>query len=110
MARSKVKLKFLIESCVKASVSDRGIRCYVRRHAVKSADDILGVIKSSEGAAAGEGRSRTTPLRSQAARLMMLLHKYARENLLVANIYIKDPAVTLIKRDQKIPVIWEGHG
>ena len=95
-------------------MSDRGIRCYVRcRHAVKSADDILGVIKSSaEGAAAaGEGgRSRTTPLRSQAARLMMLLHKYARENLLVANIYIKDPAVTLIKRDQKIPVIWDGHG
>ena len=44
----------------------------------------------------------------QAARLMLLLHKYARENLLVANIYIKDPAVTLITRDQKIPVIWDG--
>ena len=29
-----------------------------------------------------------------------------RENLALANIYIKDPAVTLIKRDQKIPVIW----
>ena len=73
-------------------MSDRGIRCYVRREAVKSADDILSVIKSSAGAAAGEGRSRTTPLRAQAARLMLLLHKYARENLLVANIYIKDSA------------------
>ncbi len=39
-------------------------------------------------------------------RLLALLHRYARENLLLANIYIKDPAVTLIKRDQKIPVIW----
>jgi len=33
-------------------------------------------------------------------------NRYARENLALANIYIKDPAVTLIKRDQKIPVIW----
>ena len=39
-------------------------------------------------------------------RLIRLLHKYARENLLLANIYIKDPAVTMIRRDQKIPVIW----
>ena len=38
--------------------------------------------------------------------LIRLLHKYARENLLLANIYIKDPAVTMIRRDQKIPVIW----
>ena len=68
---------------------------------MKSADDILSVIKSS-----AKGR---TPLRTEAARLMLLLHKYARENLLVANIYIKDPAVTLIKRDQKIPIIWEGR-
>ena len=40
------------------------------------------------------------------SRLIRLLHKYARENLLLANIYIKDPAVTMIRRDQKIPVIW----
>ena len=55
---------------------------------MKSADDILSVIKSqraSEGRTAGQ-------LRAQAARLMLLLHKYARENLLVANIYIKDSA------------------
>ena len=39
-------------------------------------------------------------------RLIRLLHKYARENLLLANIYIKDPAVTMILRDEKIPVIW----
>ncbi len=39
-------------------------------------------------------------------RLIRLLHKYARENLLLANIYIKDPAVTMIRRDQKIPIIW----
>jgi hypothetical protein len=39
-------------------------------------------------------------------RLIRLLHRYARENLLLANIYIKDPAVTMIRRDQKIPVIW----
>ena len=39
-------------------------------------------------------------------RLIRLLHKYGRENLLLANIYIKDPAVTMIRRDQKIPVIW----
>lgn len=39
-------------------------------------------------------------------RLLGLLHRYARENLLLANIYVKDPAVTIIKRDQKIPVIW----
>ncbi len=38
--------------------------------------------------------------------LFFALTRYARENLLLANIYIKDPAVTLIKRDQKIPVIW----
>ena len=87
------------------------------RDSVKSADDILSVIKSSAGsgsAGAGGGpeggrRDKAGPLRAQAARLMLLLHKYARENLLVANIYIKDPAVTLIKRDQKIPVIWDGR-
>lgn len=73
-----------------------------RRGNVKSADDILSVIKSPS-------LERKAPLRTQAARLMLLLHKYARENLLVANIYIKDPAVTLIKRDQKIPVIWDGR-
>ncbi len=42
----------------------------------------------------------------EAIRLIALLHRYARENLALANIYIKDPAVTLIRRDQKIPVIW----
>ena len=55
---------------------------------MKSADDILSVIKSSR---ASEGRT-AGQLRAQAARLMLLLHKYARENLLVANIYIKDSA------------------
>ena len=67
-------------------------------------------------------------LKRDGLRLIRLLHKYARENLLLANIYIKDPAVTMIRRsasllisglllnfhlcfpyffrDQKIPVIW----
>lgn len=62
---------------------------------MKSADDILSVIKSSR---ASEGRT-AGQLRAQAARLMLLLHKYARENLLVANIYIKDSA------DASIPLI-----
>ena len=56
---------------------------------MKSADDILSVIKSQR--ASSEGRT-AGQLRAQAARLMLLLHKYARENLLVANIYIKDSA------------------
>ena len=30
---------------------------------------------------------------------------YAKKNLAVVNVYIKDPVVTRIKRDQKIPVI-----
>ena len=47
-----------------------------------------------------------THLKSESLKLVTLLHRYARENLLLANIYIKDPAVTLIKRDQKVPVIW----
>ena len=57
---------------------------------MKSADDILSVIKSQR-ASSSEGRT-AGQLRAQAARLMLLLHKYARENLLVANIYIKDSA------------------
>ena len=32
--------------------------------------------------------------------------RYARENLALVNVYIKDPAVTQIKRDQKVPLIW----
>ncbi|TRY76324.1 hypothetical protein TCAL_15908 [Tigriopus californicus] len=58
-------------------------------------EDVLQVIFSDE-----------MTLRQEALQLISLLHKYARENLLLANIYIKDPAVTMIKRDQKIPVIW----
>ena len=34
------------------------------------------------------------------------LYKYARENLALVNIYIKEPVVTKIVRDQRIPVIW----
>ena len=34
------------------------------------------------------------------------LYKYARENLAIVNIYIKEPVVTKILRDQRIPVIW----
>lgn len=45
-------------------------------------------------------------LRRDGLVLVRLLHRYAREDLLLANIYIKDPAVTMIRRDQKIPVIW----
>ena len=33
-------------------------------------------------------------------------YRYARENLALVNVYIKDPAVTQIKRDQKVPLIW----
>ena len=42
----------------------------------------------------------------KAAKLAEIVHKYSKENLLLANVYIKDPAVTMIKRDQKIPIIW----
>jgi hypothetical protein len=38
--------------------------------------------------------------------LVSVLYRYARENLALVNIYIKDPAVTKIKRDQRVPVIW----
>ena len=34
------------------------------------------------------------------------LYNYARENLALVNIYIKQPVVTKILRDQRIPVIW----
>merc|ERR1719225_2174136 len=34
------------------------------------------------------------------------LYNYARENLALVNIYIKEPVVTRILRDQRIPVIW----
>lgn len=34
------------------------------------------------------------------------MYLYARENLAVVNIYIKDPVVTKIRRDQKVPIIW----
>jgi len=34
------------------------------------------------------------------------LYSYARENLALVNIYIKQPVVTKILRDQRIPVIW----
>ena len=34
------------------------------------------------------------------------LYSYARENLALLNIYIKQPVVTKILRDQRIPVIW----
>ena len=33
------------------------------------------------------------------------IFRYAKKNLAVVNVYIKDPVVTRIKRDQKIPVI-----
>ncbi len=38
--------------------------------------------------------------------MVVILYKYARENLALVNIYIKDPAVTKIKRDQRVPIIW----
>ncbi len=33
------------------------------------------------------------------------LFRYAKRNLVLVNVYIKDPVVTRIKRDQKIPLI-----
>ena len=33
------------------------------------------------------------------------IFQYAKKNLAVVNVYIKDPVVTRIKRDQKIPII-----
>lgn len=33
------------------------------------------------------------------------IFSYAKKNLAVVNVYIKDPVVTMIRRDQKIPVI-----
>ena len=38
--------------------------------------------------------------------LLRNLYNYARENLALVNIYIKEPVVTRILRDQRIPVIW----
>ena len=34
------------------------------------------------------------------------LYNYARENLALVNIYIKQPVVTKILRDQRVPIIW----
>ena len=34
------------------------------------------------------------------------MYTYARDNLAVVNIYIKDAVVTKIRRDQKVPIIW----
>ena len=34
------------------------------------------------------------------------LYNYARDNLAIVNIYIKQPVVTKILRDQRIPIIW----
>ena len=56
-------------------------------------DDVLAIMLN---------QNKTT----NAIKLIGLLHKYARENLLLVNIYIKDPAVTQIKRDQRVPLIW----
>jgi hypothetical protein len=37
---------------------------------------------------------------------MNTLYNYARQNLALVNIYIKQPVVTRILRDQRIPMIW----
>ena len=37
---------------------------------------------------------------------MKFCFRYARENLALVNVYIKDPAVTQVVRDQKVPLIW----
>merc|ERR1719361_124278 len=60
--------------------------------------------KNEDGIEGGEIENNQSV--NEAAKLMSLLHRYARENLLLANIYIKDPAVEVVKKDQKIPVIW----
>ncbi len=46
------------------------------------------------------------PERDYDNELSMGLYRYARENLALVNVYIKDPAVTQVKRDQKVPLIW----
>ena len=33
------------------------------------------------------------------------IFRYAKNNMALVNVYIKDPVVTRIKRDQKIPII-----
>ena len=38
--------------------------------------------------------------------LLSLVYQYSRDNLAVVNVYIKNPVVTKIRRDQKIPIIW----
>ena len=35
-----------------------------------------------------------------------MVSRYARENLALVNVYIKDPSVTQVIRDQKVPLIW----
>ncbi len=47
-----------------------------------------------------------SPGRDFDKELSMGLYHYARENLALVNVYIKDPAVTQVKRDQKVPLIW----
>ena len=71
-------------------------------------DDDEITVAADDDEIADDGLSASADVRKQrrkeAVILMDLLHKYARENLLLANIYIKDPAVTLIKRDQKVTI------
>ena len=38
--------------------------------------------------------------------LVTNLYKYSRENLALVNVYIKQPVVTKILKDQRIPIIW----
>ena len=40
-----------------------------------------------------------------ALALQEAIFRYAKENMALVNVYIKDPVVTRIKRDQKIPII-----
>ncbi len=51
----------------------------------------------------GDGSNRTTASLDQLIREELFL--YAKRNMALVNVYIKDPVVTRIKRDQKIPLI-----
>jgi len=41
-----------------------------------------------------------------AVDLVNQIYRYSRDNLALVNVYIKNPVVTKIRRDQKIPLIW----
>ena len=67
------------------------------------------VVGTSDAESVIDGRTfklKFPPPSQEKDPLTIAMYRYAKENLALVNIYIKDPAVTQIKREQKIPLIW----